>query len=92
MLNAVNLVYLFEPHESPCYACGVRNVLTLVHFYFWIQILDGYQMTVGMRTTQKISRFESTSWLSLCWSYHVRELSFICRLCCIKLSDVLNVM
>jgi hypothetical protein len=22
----------FEPHESPCYACEVRNVLTLVYF------------------------------------------------------------
>jgi hypothetical protein len=63
MLNAVNRVYLFELHESPCYTCGVRNVLTFVHFFrFWIRISDGYQMTVGMRTTQKISRFESTSW------------------------------
>jgi hypothetical protein len=34
MLNAVNGLYLFEPHESPCYACGVRNVLTFVHFSF----------------------------------------------------------
>jgi hypothetical protein len=31
-------------------------------FHLWIKISDGYQMTVGMRTTQKISRFESTSW------------------------------
>jgi hypothetical protein len=30
-----------------------------------------------MRITQKISSFESTSWLSLCWSYHVWELSFM---------------
>jgi hypothetical protein len=34
MLNAVNHVYLFEPYEPPCYACGVRNVLMLVHFLF----------------------------------------------------------
>jgi hypothetical protein len=37
MLIAVNRVYLFEPHESPCCACGVRNILTLVHFSVWIK-------------------------------------------------------
>jgi hypothetical protein len=49
MLNAVNHVYLFEPHESPCYACGVRNLLTLVHFLFldknlgWVSDSNWYE-------------------------------------------------
>jgi hypothetical protein len=34
MLTAVNRVYLLSLMKSPCYACGVRNVLTLVYFLF----------------------------------------------------------
>jgi hypothetical protein len=34
MLTAVNCVYLLSLMKSPCYACGVRNVLALVYFIF----------------------------------------------------------
>jgi hypothetical protein len=89
--NVVNQVYPFEPQESPYYAYGVRNILTLVYICFWIKTWLGNRWRWIRRLPWGLLGLWFTSRPSLWWPLQERVI-FTVSARCKRLCDVLTML
>ena len=91
MLTAVNQSHPFWAFITPCYLVKYGKYLRLFTFNIWIKkswMGNRCQWVWGV--SRGLLGLWSTSWPSLCWSYHERATFFYFPLCCVRLCDGIN--
>ena len=82
MLTAVNQSQSFWAFITLCYLVKYRKYLRLFTFNIWIKIPNGYRCQRIWGVSWGLLGLWSTSWPSLCWSFHVRAIFLFSAVLC----------